>query len=69
VLKNGPVIDGPRDEQTVAVFSKSESVSGPGVEMFVSLFSTCAVGLVFIVIVLTIVIPFILGIFDRRELP
>jgi hypothetical protein len=37
--------------------------------MFFSLLSTCAVGLVFIVIVLTIVIPFILGFFDRSEVP
>ncbi len=37
--------------------------------MFLSLFSTCAVGLAVVVIVLTIVIPFVLGFFDRRENP
>jgi hypothetical protein len=37
--------------------------------MFFSLFSTCAVGLAFVVIVLTIVIPFVADFFDRRETP
>jgi hypothetical protein len=53
---------------TVVVFS-SASVSGPGVEMFFSLFSTCAVGLAFVVIFLMIVVPFVFGFFDRREIP
>jgi hypothetical protein len=37
--------------------------------MFFSLFSTCAVGLAFVVIVLTIVIPFVVGFFERRQIP
>ena len=35
--------------------------------MFLSLLSAFAVGLVLIVAVLTVVIPFILGFFDRRD--
>ncbi len=45
------------------------SVSDSGVEMFLSLFSTFAVGLAFVAILLTIVIPFVAGFFDRREIP
>jgi hypothetical protein len=37
--------------------------------MFFSLFSTCAVGLAIVVIFLTIVVPFVFGFFDRREIP
>jgi hypothetical protein len=37
--------------------------------MFFSLFSCCALGLAIVVFVLTLVIPFVVGFFDRREIP
>jgi hypothetical protein len=37
--------------------------------MFLSLLSAFAVGLALIVAILTIAIPFVLGSFDRRDLP
>ncbi len=52
----------------MATFSGG-SVQGPGVEMLYSLFTTFAVGLAVFVFLLTIVIPLVLGYFDRRELP
>ena len=37
--------------------------------MLLSLFSAFAVGLAITVATMTIVIPFVLGLFDRRDLP
>ena len=61
-------VDGTWGDRPVSVLMIS-SVPRPGVAMFLSLFSALAVGLVLIVAVLTVVLPFILGFFDRRDTP
>jgi hypothetical protein len=51
------------------VFRSDLPVTDRGVTMLLSLFSAFAVGLALIVAIVTIAIPFILGFFDRRDLP
>jgi hypothetical protein len=44
-------------------------LSNPGIAMFLSFLSALAVGLVLLVTLLTVVIPFVMGFFGRRDLP
>jgi hypothetical protein len=43
------------------------SASASGVDMLLSLFSAFAVGLAVVVTVVTIVLPFAIGFFERRD--
>ncbi len=43
------------------------AVSNSGADMLLSVFTAIAVGLAFVVVILTVVIPFVLGYFDHRD--
>ena len=47
--------------------SAGRCASRPGVVMFLSLFSAFAVGLAITVALMTLVAPFVHGLFDRRD--
>jgi hypothetical protein len=53
--------------ERLACVVHNRTISRPGVDMLLSLFSTLAVGLAIIMAILTLVIPFTLGLFDRRD--
>jgi hypothetical protein len=68
---NGPLsttrFDGTRGEMPAAI-SPHQITSRPRGDMLHSLFSAFAVGLALTVAVATVVIPFVLGLFDRRDI-
>ena len=58
---------GTHGDRPVSVPMNVQAFPRPGVAMILSLLSAFAVGLASVVVVLTVVIPFALGTFDRRD--